>query len=153
MALGAHQVRLFFHFEVVVTTNNRFQYNLCSPSWIEFRPDAKHSRPTASSLVYPSYPNLTIPPLAPAAILSFLTVMNSLDLMSISAQGDIADPQAITAKFNISRGSNDWSGELERCLSIGRSSYDMSLTAAYTLGALQGVWEGVFTVGLFFRVH
>lgn len=125
---------------------------MCSSSWIEFRPEAKHSRPTASSFVYPLGPNLSIPPLAPAAILSYLTIVNTLKRMNTIVDDD---PDTFTGSgiFDISRESYDWSGEWERCLSIGRSSYDMSLTLGYTPGALQGVWEGVFTVGLFSSIN
>lgn len=75
--------------------------------------------------------------------------MNKLNSMILYPEDVVVG----TGTFNINRENDDWSGELKRCLSIGRSSYDISVTAAYTPGALQGVWEGVFTVGLFFTVH
>lgn len=142
MALGAHHVRGIYGdcYESVLIS---MQYNLCSPSWTEFLPKTPVKRPDRP-LLYLEPQNLTVPPLASAAILSFLTLNNKYP---VQADGiSLTGPFNASGVFSISRESQEWGGEWQRCLSLGQADYDRTLCGAFAPGSIEGVWEGIFTV-------
>jgi hypothetical protein len=140
LALGAHQVRsrLRIAFFFFLCPDFSVQYDLCSPSWLEFLPEARGGN-RKSPVAYLGGRSLAPPPLAPPAILSFLVLANKH-----AENADFSNARPSSSTFVIE--SNDWENEWERCLSLGQTAFEKSLSGAFTPGSIQGVWEGMFTV-------
>lgn len=121
------------------------QYQLTSPSWVDFVPDSHQSRSTRTMHYLGSLPLLPAPLAAPA-ILAFLTLVNKvLGSPTTMSYSVIISPSL----SGIPSKSLEWECEWGRCLSLGHAEYDRFLTASYKPGSIEGIWEGMFTV----RVH
>lgn len=139
MALGAHKVRIYYCHMFTYRLNLRLQYDLASPSWIEFLPSGP-GRTSYPKTLYSQAQDLTPQPMAAPAILSFLTLTNKLHgrtehFSTSSSMASLRQQQ-----------SHEWETEWQRCLNLGKQEFDKVLSGAFTPGSIEGVWEGVFTV-------
>ncbi|PPQ95781.1 hypothetical protein CVT26_015921 [Gymnopilus dilepis] len=109
MALGAHK------------------YPLTTTPWVEFKPTSEASLRTT---LYGEPVDLTPPPLATPAILSFLALVNKRRSIPLPPS-EYPSPQP----------PDEWSSEWGRC--FGKSTGD--ITECFRPGSIEGVWEGFFT--------
>ncbi|KAF4586280.1 hypothetical protein EYR38_010555 [Pleurotus pulmonarius] len=117
------------------------QYQLTSPSWVDFVPDSHQSRSNKTMHYLGSLPLLPAPLAAPA-ILAFLTLVNKvLGSPTTMSYSVITSPSL----SGIPSKSLEWECEWGRCLSLGHGEYDRFLTASYKPGSIEGIWEGMFT--------
>ncbi|KAF8900431.1 hypothetical protein CPB84DRAFT_1680454 [Gymnopilus junonius] len=109
MALGAHK------------------YPLTTKSWIEFEPKSEMSLQTT---LYGGIVDLTPPPLATPAILSFLALVNKRRSIPLPPS-ESPSPQS----------PDEWTSEWGRCF----TKPERDITECFRPGSIEGVWEGFFT--------
>ncbi|EGO28705.1 hypothetical protein SERLADRAFT_446117 [Serpula lacrymans var. lacrymans S7.9] len=118
------------------------RYPLCWPSWAEFIPEEQsnsHSSVTHFSETY----QLTPPPLAAPAILSFFTF--AVQLSGPLQQMVYKAPHAPSASVLITGQSYEWESDWQKCMNLGQARYSNTFSGAYIPGSIEGVWEGIFT--------
>ncbi|KDR78265.1 hypothetical protein GALMADRAFT_64778 [Galerina marginata CBS 339.88] len=103
-------------------------YSLTTISWIDFEPK---SRVSVAATVYAEVMDLTPPPLATPAILSFLALVDRRRLIPMPPSDAPVSQQAV----------NEWDSEWGRCFT--KSKRD--ITECFRPGSIEGVWEGFFT--------
>ncbi|KAG6810525.1 hypothetical protein H0H92_011471 [Tricholoma furcatifolium] len=116
------------------------KYELAKPEWHLFLPEPQGISQTDSIEYFSQRRHLVSPPLATAAILSFLTLVKTL------AEG-VSYPTPMPA-FNPSSPSQaklEWDCEWYRCAVIGGDNFDNILTECFRPGSVEGAWEGLFT--------
>lgn len=145
MALGAHKVILLYYQELP-PPHRCSQYPLTTKSWIEFEPKSIVSLQTT---LYGETTDLTPPPLATPAILSFLALVNKRRSIPLPPSESLS-PQA----------PDEWTSEWGRCFAKPKRDITecfrpgrlvISLQAARNqlkqpFNSIEGVWEGFFTV-------
>ncbi|KAF7968301.1 hypothetical protein HWV62_30989 [Athelia sp. TMB] len=94
---------------------------------------------TRTILLYSRHINLTPPPMAAPAILSFLTLTRKL-----SGRPGAFDTSGSTTS-PLSKHLHEWEAEWERCCSLGQPRFRNLLTGSFIPGSIQGVWDGIFT--------
>ncbi|KAF8628574.1 hypothetical protein AX17_005970 [Amanita inopinata Kibby_2008] len=115
------------------------QYHLTGLPWIEFRPTQPVMNP--SSVVYYSQKlQLEPPPLATPAILSFLTLVNTL-----AEDSAYPTPLAPSTYPPIRNNSLEWECEWGRCVNAGKRLRNEASLISFKPGSIDGVWEGFFT--------
>ncbi|CAA7262021.1 unnamed protein product [Cyclocybe aegerita] len=107
-------------------------YNLTTTTWSQFEPNfaARKTVPPESTILYGTTIELTPPPLATAAILSFLALVNK--------RRSIPLPPS-----NVPRPRHpewEWDTEWGKCFVKPRRD----LTECFRPGSIEGVWEGFF---------
>ncbi|KIJ18312.1 hypothetical protein PAXINDRAFT_167501 [Paxillus involutus ATCC 200175] len=122
------------------------RYAICQPSWAEFVPEP----PGVMSLTPVTHFSQTYllkpPSLAAPAILSFVTLAMRILVpkRGISSAGSHL-PQAPASLPLSTRSSEEWDSDWHRCVNLGRANYCRIFSGAYTLGSIEGLWEGLFT--------
>lgn len=146
-ALGANQVYFLIDFFCDhLLIQSLFKYPVCRPSWTEFLPRSEAILPPCFVTHFSEAYQLNPPTLAPAAILTFLTL--ALGIL-VPAQANHAGGLSIQPPASLSltmRRSDDWDTDWYRCINLGQSNRCGAFSGAYVLGSLEGIWEGVFTV-------
>lgn len=150
-ALAANHVCFLVDFLIFcadLLIRSLFKYPLCHPSWTEFLPRSEATSPPYVITHFSEAYRLTPPTLAPAAILTLLTL--ALRILA-PAQANHSGGLSLQPPASLSltmRRSEDWDADWYRCINLGKSDRCGALSGAYVLGSLEGVWEGVFTVSI-----
>ncbi|KAF9238648.1 hypothetical protein BU15DRAFT_88288 [Melanogaster broomeanus] len=111
-------------FKLIALSANR--YPICQASWVEFVPEPQWiTSPTLVTHFSETY-RLKLPAIAPPAILSFLTIASHF-------------PQPPPSFPSSTRRSEEWDRGLAAIF------ISETLSRAYSLGSMEGVWEGLFT--------
>ncbi|KAF9221738.1 hypothetical protein BS17DRAFT_736882 [Gyrodon lividus] len=120
------------------------RYAICQPSWAEFVPEPQGT--TSSTLVthFSETYRLKPPTLASPAILSSLAMRILAPRREVSSAGSHL-PQAPASLPLSTRRSEEWDSDWHRCVNLGQANYCRTLSGAYILGSIEGVWEGLFT--------
>ncbi|KAF5375424.1 hypothetical protein D9615_007937 [Tricholomella constricta] len=122
------------------------KYQLTNPAWDHFVPGPRSPKPRPVEY-YSETCLLPPPPLATPAILSFLTLVNRpAEGVSYSTPLPPSHASCVTPE------KLEWECEWERCRSLGEGEFDNILTKSFRPGSIEGVWEGLFTVGIEFLV-
>ncbi|KAI0049022.1 hypothetical protein FA95DRAFT_1489902 [Auriscalpium vulgare] len=128
LALGAHQ------------------YPVSRPAWADLLPE-QSSRSSVPPR-YGNYPPLAPPPLAAPAVLSYLSLAQQPTASTTPDLGvQNATPLVPSSIDLLARTSREWDSEWMRCQRLaGGANGESSLpTAAFPPGAMEGIWEGLFT--------
>jgi hypothetical protein len=119
------------------------QYNLTSPSWVDFIPAPGTGVSPHNVVHYGESRRLTPPPLATPAILSFLTLISLLSPYT-AGLGGVHIP--LVSPVVVAHDSSEWECEWERCCNLGQANFGNVLTNSFRPGSIDGLWEGIFTV-------
>lgn len=126
--LAAHKVGNNLCLSLCPCANMTMQYNLASPSWVDFVPRSRSK--TSTDVVYFSESfRLNPPPLATPAILSFLKLVNR---MSLGPECSVP-----FTPWEASKGpkqTHEWECDWGRCMSLGNGDFDRILTDSFTPG-------------------
>ncbi|KAJ3516227.1 hypothetical protein NLJ89_g1250 [Agrocybe chaxingu] len=112
-------------------------YNLTTTSWSQFEPNfvSRKLVPPETTTLYGTTIELTPPPLATAAILSFLALVNKRRSIPLPPS-DAPRPR---------HPESEWDTEWGKCFVKPRRD----LTECFRPGSIEGVWEGFFTYAEF----
>ncbi|KAH0834087.1 hypothetical protein J3R83DRAFT_11372 [Lanmaoa asiatica] len=148
-ALAANHVCFLIEFFVMhLLIQSLIKYPICRPSWTEFLPRTEAILPPSVITHFSEAYRLNPPTLAPAAILTFITL--ALRIL-VPAQAGHAEGLPLRSPASLSltmRRSEDWDTDWYRCINVGQSDRCGTPSEAYILGSMDGVWEGVFTVSI-----
>ncbi|TFK48269.1 hypothetical protein OE88DRAFT_1664754 [Heliocybe sulcata] len=108
------------------------QYHLSAPYSADFQPDPTVLHGVLVTHYARTY-RLIPPPITAPAVLCYLSLIN-------------CRKNARAAQLMFSRGQKDeWGPVWARCLGLSEANSGREVGAAFELGSLNGIWEGIFT--------
>jgi len=82
--------------------------------------------------------------MATPAILCYFSLMRAILGLG---RGVYKGPHAPNGSSSYPDQSLEWETDWHRCINLAKSALSSQYSGSYRPGSLQGVWEGVFTVG------